>query len=72
METIKHKFTTVGELKKFLADIDDDVEIQMENVGNTGYVEDSEVELIRYPATDLPPLKPDLYINIKAESCYHY
>ena len=67
METIKHKFTTVGELKKFLADIDDDVEIQVENVGDTGYVEDSEVELIRYPA-----LKPDLYINIKAESCYHY
>ena len=62
----KHKFTTVGELKKFIDNIPDDTEISIDNVGNTGFCDIIELELQTFEYG-----KKDLYLNVGAESGYY-
>lgn len=68
MSTITTKLNglTVGVLKKIIEDIPDDREINVWDIGNTGFVDDCELEIISYHN-----LQPDVNINIKAESGYH-
>lgn len=61
------KITTVGELKAFLEDIPDSIEISIESTGRSGYVDGVELE---YFEPDL--IDGWLDINIEAESCYVY
>ena len=60
------KITTVGELKAFLEDIPDSIEISIESTGRSGYVDGGELE---YFEPDL--IDGWLDINIEAESCYY-
>lgn len=57
---------TVGMLKKIISDIPDDCEITVWDIGKTGFVDKSELEIITYEH-----LKTDININIKAESGFH-
>lgn len=68
METIKTKLggLTIGTLKKIISDIPDECEISVWDVGRTGFVNNCELEIIKYEI-----LKPDININIEAESGYH-
>jgi hypothetical protein len=61
------KLTTIKELKEFIKDIPDDKEINIENVGDTGFIDDTELELIVYESGEI-----DINLNIKAESGYVY
>jgi hypothetical protein len=54
---------SVGTLKKILEDIPDDCEITVCDVGRTGYVDECELEIIKYAN-----FKTDVYLNISAES----
>lgn len=55
----------VGMLKKIISDIPDDCEINVWDVGKTGFVDGTELEIITYEH-----LKTDININVKAESGY--
>lgn len=68
MSTIKTNLNglTVGLLKKIIEDIPDDCKINVWDIGDTGFVDDCELEIIIYYT-----LQPDVNINIKAESGYH-
>ena len=57
---------SVGTLKKILEDIPDDCEITVCDAGSTGYVDDCELEIIKYEN-----LKTDVYLTIKAESGFY-
>ena len=57
---------TVGMLKKIISGIPDDCEITVWNVGETGFIDKSELEIITYEN-----LKTDIFINVKAESGYY-
>lgn len=57
---------TVGMLKKIISDIPNDCEITVWDIGRTGFVDKSELEIITYEN-----LKPDININVKAESEYY-
>lgn len=57
---------TVGMLKKIISDIPDDCEITVWNIGETGFVDKSELEIITYEH-----LETDISINVKAESGYY-
>lgn len=57
---------TVGMLKKIISDIPDDCEINVWDVGKTGFVDGTELEIITYEY-----LKTDVNINVKAESGYY-
>lgn len=52
--------------KKIISDLPDDCEITVWDIGNTGFVDDCELEIISYHN-----LQTDVNINIKAESGYH-
>ena len=69
MSAIKAKLNglTVGMLKKIIGDIPDDCEITVWDIGNTGSVDDCELEIISYHNLQTT----DVNINIKAESGYH-
>ena len=66
MTVEKHIFTTVGELRKFIENIPDDTEISIDNVGKTGFVDLTELELQKFDNGDM-----DSYLNIGAESGYY-
>ena len=57
---------SVGVLKKLISDIPDDCTIDVWNIGDTGFVDGCELEIITYEY-----LRPDININIKAESEFH-
>ena len=57
---------SVGVLKKLISDIPDECEIMVCDLGETGYVDGCELEIITYEN-----LEPDININIKAESGFH-
>lgn len=57
---------SVGVLKKLISDIPDECEIMVWDLGDTGYVDGCELEIITYEN-----LEPDININIKAESGFH-
>lgn len=57
---------TVGMLKKIISDIPDDCEINVCDVGETGFVDGTELEIVTYEY-----LKTDVSINVKAESGYY-
>lgn len=57
---------TVGMLKKIISDIPDDCEITVWDIGKTGFVDGTELEIITYEH-----LNTDININVKAESGYH-
>ncbi len=57
---------SVGVLKKLISDIPDECEIMVWDLGDTGYVDGCELEIITYEN-----LEPDININIKAESRFH-
>lgn len=57
---------SVGVLKKLLSDIPDDCTIDVWDIGDTGFVDRCELEIITYEH-----LKTDININIKAESGIH-
>lgn len=59
---------TVGMLKKIISDIPDDCEITVWNAGETGFVDGIELEILTYEHL---PVKPDISINVKAESGYY-
>lgn len=52
---------TVGTLKKIISKIPDDCKITVWNVGETGFVDKTELEIINYEH-----LGTDININIKA------
>ena len=68
MNTTRTKVNSmsVGTLKTLLEDIPDDCEITVYDEGSTGYVEDCELEIIRYSNSE-----PDVFLNISAESGFH-
>ena len=68
MNTFQTKLNglSIGMLKKIISDIPDECEIMVWDIGNTGFVDDCELEIISYHN-----LQPDVNINIKAESGYH-
>ncbi len=68
MATFKTKLNglTIGMLKKIISDIPDESEINVWDIGNTGFVNNCELEIINYEN-----LKPDVNINIEAESGYY-
>lgn len=55
---------TIGQLKEFIKNIPDDVNINIESCGTTGFVEKYNIELQEYEAE----VNPDVYFNIYAES----
>ena len=57
---------SVGVLKKLISDIPDDCTIDVWNIGGTGVVDGCELEIVTYEH-----LKPDININIKAESGFY-
>lgn len=57
---------SVGVLKKLISDIPDDCTIDIWDIGDTGFVDGCELEIITYEH-----LRPDININIKAESGFH-
>ena len=57
---------SVGVLKKLIRDIPDDCTIDVWDIGDTGFVDGCELEIIIYEH-----LRPDININIKAESGFH-
>ena len=57
---------TVGMLKKIISEIPDDCEITVWDIGDTGFVDKTELEIITYEN-----LETDININVKAESGYY-
>ena len=57
---------SVGTLKKLISDIPDDCTIDIWDIGDTGFVDRCELEIITYDH-----LRPDISINIKAESGFY-
>lgn len=57
---------TVGMLKKIISDIPDDCEITVRDIGETGFIDGTELEIITYEH-----LETEININIKAESGYY-
>ena len=57
---------SVGVLKKLISDIPDDCTIDVWDIGDTGFVDRCELEIITYEN-----LRPDININVKAESGWH-
>lgn len=66
--TKTYPITTVGALKEALKDLPDDVEIDTYCTGSTGWI-DGPLEL---EVNTWENSKPDIYINVKAESGFHY
>lgn len=60
---------TVGELKSFLAEIPDDVEIDVWAGNGSGYIDGLEFE---YTDWENPEVVNSLEINVAAESAYVY
>lgn len=58
---------TVRELKEFLNSVPDDTEIYVDNIGDTGYVERVHFTIITFDMVG-----PELFLDIKAESGFHY
>ena len=57
---------TVGMLKKIISEIPDDCEITVWDIGETGFVDKTELEIVTYEQ-----LEPDININVKAESGFY-
>ena len=57
---------TIGKLKEIIRDIPNDSEINVWNVGETGFIDSSELEIITYENLEM-----EVNINVKAESGYH-
>ena len=57
---------TVGKLKEIIRDVSDDAEIYVWNVGITGFVKSSELEIVTYDNNET-----DVSINIEDESGYY-
>lgn len=57
---------SVGVLKKLIGDIPNDCTIDVWDIGDTGCVDGCELEIITYEH-----LRPDININIKAESGFY-
>lgn len=57
---------SVGTLKKLISDIPNDCTIDVWNIGDTGFVDRCELEIVTYDH-----LGTDISINIKAESGFH-
>lgn len=66
MRQVKTKFTTVKDLKEFIKDLSDDLEIDVECTGSTGFVENVELEKTMFDNGEAM-----LSVNIKAESGFH-
>lgn len=68
--TKTYPITTIGELKKIIADIPDYTEIFVDNIGNENMccIEKSEIEITTYEHTK----DVNFSINIKAESRYQF
>ena len=58
---------TVGELKKFLECVPDNTEIDVDSVGDTGFVDGVSLVLTTFEGES-----PMLSLEIKAESGFHY
>lgn len=68
---ITENITNIGALKAFIADLPDDLEIDIDSVGKTGFV-CGPVTMTKY-VWDVDGKKTyDFYLNIPAESGYHY
>ena len=57
---------TVGMLKKIISEIPDDCEINVWDIGDTGFVDKTELEILIYEN-----LETDININVKAESGFY-
>ena len=57
---------TVGMLKKIISEIPDDCEITVWDIGDTGFVDKTELEILTYEN-----LETDININVKAESGFY-
>ena len=57
---------TVGMLKKIISEIPDDCKINVWDIGDTGFVDKTELEILIYEH-----LETDININVKAESGYY-
>ena len=57
---------TVGMLKKIISEIPDDCEITVWDIGDTGFVDKTELEILIYEH-----LETDININVKAESGFY-
>ena len=64
------ELTTVGELLDFLAGLPKDMEIGVESVGRTGFV-NGPITLTKYEWDVDGNKSYDVYINIPAESGYY-
>ncbi len=67
----KIKITTVGELIDFLKDIPRDTEIDVENYGQTGWI-DGAIEIEKTIYDKELGFNPNVCLNVRAESGYHY
>lgn len=70
MMTNKINITTVGALIDFLKDIPRDTEIDVENYGRTGWL-DGAIEIEKTVYTEKSGIKPNVCLNVKAESGYY-
>lgn len=59
---------TIKELREVLKDLPDDLKIDVCGTGDTGMVEGVELEIDKYENLG----SVDVYLNIEAESGYHY
>lgn len=68
MREIKTKLNglTIGDLRKLLKDIPDECEISVWDIGNTGFTDLVELEVVKYDYSGI-----DININIKAESGFY-
>ena len=66
MKQEKARFTTIKELKEFIKDLPDDLEIDVECTGSTGFVENVELK-----KTIFDNKEAIFSVNIKAESGFH-
>ena len=57
---------TVAMLKKIISEIPDDCEITVWDIGETGFVDKTELEIVTYEH-----LETDININVKAESGFY-
>ncbi len=67
MKQAKAKFTTIKELKEFIKDLPDDLEIDVECTGSTGFVENVELEKTMFDNGEAM-----FTVKIGAESGYVY
>lgn len=64
-KTLDLKNCKIRDIREFLKEIDDDVELDFNCTGKTGFVNNLELEINTYES-----FKPDVCINIEAESGY--